>query len=226
LPERPLSFAILRVPFFLEPSYDESQPFIESNRERLVKKWGGVQGWEKQKKAHNLKGRGAEAGIPHFNLDRLAASSMASHRLIQHLGKTRGLHVSEAIYDLLNVYYFVDGHSLNDRPRLARVVSAKLQEMGYGDESAQENALLDFFNGQQGRAEIERATEMLKQLGVNGIPKFIIEGRTVIDGAERSETFIRVFRQIEQRGFVMGGPVFADILGVSRSVIQQGSHLL
>ena len=106
LPEAPesLAFSVLRVPFFLEPGYDENKPFIESNRERLVQKWGGKRGWEEQKKRHDLKGRGMEAGIPHFNLDRLASNTMASHRLIQHLGKTFGLAISEAVYDRLNEY--------------------------------------------------------------------------------------------------------------------------
>ena len=103
-----LIFSIIRVPFFLEPEYDERKPFIESNRDRLLTKWGGKQGWERQKRNHDLKGRGLDAGIPHFNLDRLASNTMASHRLIQYIGKTYGLHVSEAIYDRLNVYYFVD----------------------------------------------------------------------------------------------------------------------
>jgi hypothetical protein len=102
VPERPLAFSVIRVPFFLEPNYDETLPYIESNRDRLVKKWGGTAGWEEQKLRHDLKGRGLEAGIPHFNLDRLASNSMASHRLIQMLGKKYGLAVSEAIYDLLN----------------------------------------------------------------------------------------------------------------------------
>ena len=48
----PVAFSVLRVPFFLEPDYDEEKPFIESNRERLVKKWGGVEGWNRQKKNH------------------------------------------------------------------------------------------------------------------------------------------------------------------------------
>ena len=47
-----LSFSVLRVPFFLEPDYDDSKPYIESNRDRLVKKWGGKQGWERQKRNH------------------------------------------------------------------------------------------------------------------------------------------------------------------------------
>ena len=65
LPDAPrtLAFSVLRVPFFLEPGYSEELPFIESNRERLVKKWGGKAGWESQKKRHDLKGRGLEAGM-------------------------------------------------------------------------------------------------------------------------------------------------------------------
>jgi len=51
----------------------------------------------------SLKGRGQAAGIPHFNLDRLASNSMASHRLVQHVGKLYGLHISEKLYDRLNV---------------------------------------------------------------------------------------------------------------------------
>ena len=41
----PLSFSVIRIPFFLEPHYDESRPFIESNKDRHVKKWGGKEGW-------------------------------------------------------------------------------------------------------------------------------------------------------------------------------------
>lgn len=178
LAPRPLAFSVIRVPFFLEPNYDETAVFVESNRERLIQKWGGKAGWERQKAQHNLKGRGLEAGIPHFNLDRLAANTMASHRLIQYIGKTFGLAVSEAVYDTLNEYYFVEGHSLNDRPRLAQVVADKLatllpttpdkQQQQQPAPTAQQ--LLEFLNGNQGRKEIEEAVQTLHRLGIHGIP--------------------------------------------------------
>ena len=219
---RPVAFSVLRVPFFLEPHYDENKPFIESNRERLIKKWGGIKGWNEQKRRHDLKGRGLEAGIPHFNLDRLAANSMASHRLIQMLGKRYGLRVSEAVYDTLNVYYFVDGHSLNDRLRLAETVADKLRELL--DEPPSADEILEFLNGDDGRKEIEEALIMLNRLGVHGIPKFLIEGHTMVDGAAHSDVFIEVFRDIEARGKLRGQPLFADILGVSPEVVAEGSH--
>jgi predicted DsbA family dithiol-disulfide isomerase len=221
---RPVAFSVIRVPFFLEPHYDEKKPYIESNRDRLINKWGGKEGWERQKLNHDLKGRGLEAGIPHFNLDRLAANSMASHRLIQMLGKTYGLDVSEAVYDLLNEYYFVDGTSLNDRPKLASVVAEKLKSLLHDQAPPSAIVLLDFLNGNEGRKEIEEAVRTLHRLGVHGIPKFIVEGRTVIDGAARAEAFIEAFRIIEKRGNIFNEPVFGSILGIPLEIIERGSH--
>ena len=54
-PGKPLGFTVIRVPFFLEPEYPEDENFGETNRERLIRKWGGVEGWELQKKRHKLK---------------------------------------------------------------------------------------------------------------------------------------------------------------------------
>ena len=233
-----LEFAVLRVPFFLEPHYDESKPFIESNRDRLIKKWGGREGWERQKHRHDLKGRGEAAGIPFFNLDRLASNSMASHRLIQHVGKRYGLSISETLYDRLNVYYFVEGHALNDRKRLANVAAetlsqslsqSKLSSSSSSSDSLQktpmsEEEILDFLNGNEGRLEIENALRVLNELGIHGIPKFIIEGSTVVDGAAGPDTFVRIFREIEERGEVAGTAIFKDILGIDEDTLSRGSH--
>jgi predicted DsbA family dithiol-disulfide isomerase len=226
---RPIAFSILRVPFFLEPHYDENKPSIGTNRERLVKKWGGEAGWERQKRSHDLKGRGREAGIPHFNLDRLTSNTMASHRLIQYIGKRYGLRISELLYDRLNVYYFVDGYALNDRPRLAKVaheeLSKALSAEGNGEvEIMSEEEILAFLNSNEGRREIEDALEALNSMGVHGIPKFIIEGRRVVEGAARSNMFVNIFREIEAKGEVYGGPIFGEILGVNDDIVQRGSH--
>jgi len=221
---RPIAFSVIRVPFFLEPNYDEKRPSIESNRDRLVKKWGGIEGWNRQKQAHDLKGRGRAAGIPYFNLDRLASNTMASHRLIQHLGKTYGLAASEAIYDLLNIYYFVDGHALNDRPRLAKVVAHELEKLLDDTIAPSEDDLLKFLNSNHGTKEIKKARQALDEIGVHGIPKFIIEGSIIVDGAAGSNTFVKLFRDIERKGVIKSGPVFADILGISDEIVEQGSH--
>lgn len=117
----------------------------------------------------------------------------------------------------------MDGHALNDRPRLAKLVAEKLDEL-LDDEAPTADELLDFLNGNEGRREIEQALEALQQLGIHGIPKFIIEGKTVVDGAARSEVFVEIFRDIEQRGEIENGPVFGDILGISPETVQAASH--
>lgn len=223
---KPMAFSILRIPYFLEPDYKANEVFIETNRERLIKKWGGKRGWESQKHHHDLKGRGLDAGIPHFNLDRKTSNTMASHRLIQHIGKKYGLAVSEAVYDLLNVYYFVDGHSLNDKPRLAKVTCELLDELLPKDTAPSNKEILAFLNGTEGKEQILHALAALNQLGISGIPKFIIEGRTVVDGAAQSETFVKIFREIEKRGSVHSGPIFNDVLEVSDETVQKPSHCL
>jgi len=116
---KPVQFSVLRVPFFLEPDYETSEVFEETNRARLVRKWGGHAGWEAQKRRHQLKERGQEVGIERFNLDRVASNTLASHRLVQWVTKTRGVTAAERLYNNLNYRHFELGQKLNDRQMLA-----------------------------------------------------------------------------------------------------------
>jgi predicted DsbA family dithiol-disulfide isomerase len=159
------------------------------------------------------------AGIPHFNLDRLVGNTMASHRLIQMVGKMYGLKVSEQVYDLLNEYYFVHGHSLNDQPRLAHVVAERLQQLAVPT-APSAGDLLEFLHSNQGRAEIDAAVAALHELNIHGIPKFIIEGTTMIDGAATADVFVKLFRQIESRGAIASGPIFAPLLGIATTTLE------
>lgn len=123
-------------------------------------------------------------------------------------------------------YYFVDGHSLNDRRRLAAVVAEELTKLldSAKVDIPSEEELLVFLNGNEGRKEIEEALKALRQLGVHSIPKFIIEGKTIVDGAAHSEHFVQLFRDIECRGKIRSGPVFGEILGVPEDIVERGSH--
>ena len=190
----------------MQPNYDEEVEFVETNRERLVKKWGGEAGWDAQKYRHDLKGRGESAGIPHFNLDRKASNTMKSHRLVQYVGKVYGLDVSESLYDKLNTYHFVKGHALNDVEGLVKCA----EEVGLdGDEVR--DFLLD--PAQPGRKEIEKAVALCRQLGIHSIPNFVVGGQYVVSGASGPEEFLEIFSEMERTGEV-GKPVFAGVLGV------------
>ncbi len=98
------------------------------------------------------------------------------------------------------------------------------QDANAAEHAPGEEEILSFLHGNDGRIEIENALRALRKLGVHGIPKFIIEGSAVIDGAAGPETFVRVFREVERRGKVMGGPIFGDILGINQELWMKGSH--
>ena len=83
---------------------------------------------------------------------------------------------------------------------------------------------MEFLHSNEGRQEIESAVATLQRLGIHGIPKFIIEGQTLVDGAAQADVFVDIFRRIEARGSLVGGPVFGEILGISPQVLQQPSH--
>lgn len=117
-------------------------------------------------------------------------------------------------------YYFVNGHALNDKPRLAKVVAEELQKL-LSDKAPTEENILEFLNGNEGRKEIESTLKVLQEMGVHGIPKFVIEGQTVVDGAAKSDEFIDIFRDIEQRGFIANGPIFARVLGIPSDVVNR-----
>jgi hypothetical protein len=113
VPGRPLTFSVVRVPFFLEPGYPEAEEFEETNRTRLVHKWGGPRQWLAQKDRHDLKGRARDAGITE-------KTNLKSHRLVQWVSRTRGLDASERLYDALNELHFIGGRKLNARRRRVR----------------------------------------------------------------------------------------------------------
>ena len=97
-------------------------------------------------------------GIERFNLDRIASNTLASHRLVQWVTKTKGLTAAERLYNDLNYQHFELGRKLNDRQMLAAAA-----EEHAGVPAAQS---LAFLATDEGLAEIQKAQGVLRQLGV------------------------------------------------------------
>mmetsp|Transcript_10063 Transcript_10063/g.40645 ORF Transcript_10063/g.40645 Transcript_10063/m.40645 type:complete len:230 (+) Transcript_10063:713-1402(+) len=205
-PSNPLRFFVLRVPFFLEPNYERNENWHETNRSRLERKWGGKEAFGAQKRRHRLKERGQEVGIEHFNLDRLASNTLASHRLVQWITKLYGCIASEAVYNVLNYKHFVEGKKLNDTSFLCETAAATA--------GANYEACSDFLATDSGITEIEQTQVILRNLGINSIPTFVIGGKYVVSGAVHSTELVRVFREIERTGHGAPGSSFADALQI------------
>lgn len=209
-PSNPLRFFVLRVPFFLEPNYERNEIWHETNRNRLERKWGGKEAFAAQKRRHRLKERGQEVGIEHFNLDRLASNTLASHRLVQWITKLYGCIASEAVYNVLNHKHFVEGKKLNDTSFLCETAAATA--------GANYEACSDFLATDSGIAEIEQTQVISRNLGINSIPTFVIGGKYVVSGAVHSTELVRVFREIEKAGQGAPGSSFADALQIPINV--------
>ena len=211
-PGRPMGFNVVRVPFFLEPDYPTGEEFEETNRVRLLRKWGGQAGWDAQKRRHGMKERGREVGIDHFNLDRVASNTLASHRLVQWVTRTLGINRAEALYNDLNEKHFVGGTKLNDRAMLVDAAAAA---------GADRDAARAVLEGDEGLEEIRRAQRTLQRLGVSGIPTFILGGEyRMPSGAVLASALVEAFRELEAVGGARGS-VFAEDLAIPPEVLEE-----
>lgn len=212
VPEQPLGFTLVRVPFFLEPDYPTSLEFEETNRVRLLRKWGGKEGWERQKRNHRLKERGQEVGIEKFNLDRVASNTLASHRLVQWVTRTIGINAAENLYNDLNRRHFEDGVKLNDHDMLV----AAAERVGASAEAARR--VLESGDGSEA---IQAAQGILRDLGVSGIPTIVLGGKYQLpSGALGAQTLVEAFRAIEAEGGATGS-LFAEALGIPDKVMEE-----
>jgi predicted DsbA family dithiol-disulfide isomerase len=200
------------VPFFLEPDYPTDPSFEETNRVRLIRKWGGKAGWDAQKRRHGLKERGLEVGIPKFNLDRIASNTLASHRLVQWVTRTLGINAAETMYNSLNKLHFEDGQKLNNTAMLVEEAVA----VGADAEEARE-----FLESEAGKPEIQAAQAKLRELGVSGIPTLILAGKWQMpSGAIGASSLVDAFRQLEEMGGGTGS-MFAEALAIPDTVMEE-----
>ena len=212
VPDQPMGFTVVRVPFFLEPDYPTDPSFEETNRVRLIRKWGGKAGWEAQKRRHALKERGLEVGIPKFNLDRIASNTLASHRLVQWVTKTLGINAAETMYNSLNKLHFEEGQKLNNNKMLIEEAVA----VGADAEEARQ-----FLESEAGKPEIQAAQAKLRQLGVSGIPTLILGGKWQMpSGALGASSIVDAFRQLEEMGGATDS-MFAEALAIPDQVMEE-----
>lgn len=149
------------------------------NASRLARKYG-MSVEQAQASIDNLTRIGAEEGLK-FRFDRArSGNTFDAHRLI-HLAHDRGL--QDQVKERLMQAYFTDGELISDHETLIRVVSE------VGIEAAEIRLALDSDKyGDAVRADEEAATE----LGISGVPFFVIDGKFAISGAQPVETMVSV----------------------------------
>jgi predicted DsbA family dithiol-disulfide isomerase len=163
----------------LNPSIPETG--VNQNQ-YLSQKFGGEERYRKI--AEHVTQVAADEGLE-FNFQKQAVSpnTRHAHRIIQlakHVNKQ--IEVKEAFMKA----YFTDGVDLSKVDNLIAVA----------EHAGMERALVtQLLSGDQGVAEIIQAEKEIQQLGITGVPFYIVQNKYGLSGAQPPESFIEVIQK-------------------------------
>ncbi|TCD00512.1 DsbA family oxidoreductase [Pedobacter psychroterrae] len=148
----------------------------------LADKYGKPLEWAEEMQA-NVTQTAAEVGLT-FNLDKsVVANSFDAHRLIQ-LAKTEGL--GDEIEEQLFIAHFTDGKNIADHQTLIEIgISIGLEEL----------TLRKMLNGTDFTDEVRYDEQTAQNIGVRGVPFFVLNQKLGVSGAQAPETFLSALQQ-------------------------------
>jgi predicted DsbA family dithiol-disulfide isomerase len=166
-------------PFQLNPGMpDEGMPRAEYVERKFGARGGAVY--------DRVTAVGREVGIA-FAFDRIRQqpNTLAAHSLIE-LAEARGR--QDEVVEAFFRAYFLDGVDLAARENLVTIAT------GAGLDRAEAEAWLDNANARElAAAEDQRARE----IGIEGVPFFIFNGKVAVSGAHPAEALLEAMRQAE-----------------------------
>jgi predicted DsbA family dithiol-disulfide isomerase len=175
---------VLHRSFELDPRAPAQRP--QSMEEMLARKYGMSP--EQVHQGHErLRALGAEVGLE-FNFDRIQlGNTFDAHRLAQ---AVRGTTTEDAVVKGLFGAYFTEGSLLSDRETLRQVAAAAGTEADLAASVVESDRFSD-----EVRADEAAAAE----LGITGVPHFVINGAWAVPGAQDVETMVAVLRRAWER---------------------------
>jgi predicted DsbA family dithiol-disulfide isomerase len=171
-------------PFQLEPN---APPEGFDTMEYLARKIGGT---ESVRRSHEmLKKLGAEIDLP-FALDKATRfpNTLDAHRLIFWAGLV-GPEMQDKVVHALFAANFVEGRDVGDHAVLAQIAADCGMDRATVESRLATDDDIDTVTGEIGRAQ---------QMGVSGVPFFIIDGKYAISGAQPVEAFVNALQQIAE----------------------------
>jgi predicted DsbA family dithiol-disulfide isomerase len=170
-------------PFQLDPTIP---PEGKSRRAYLEDKFGTE---ERIRQLHdNLAAVGAPEGID-FAFERIEVSpnTLDAHRLIRWASTPEQ---QERIVEALFRAYFLEGRNIGDHAVLADIAA----EAGMDDDE-----LAARLAGDEDREAVRAEIAQAQQMGVTGVPTFILIGRYALVGAQPAEELARAFEAVAER---------------------------
>lgn len=169
-------------PFELNPN---AVPEGEDKQEYFIRHYGSEALPRLNASSKQLAEAGKAEGVV-FDFDKASKvhNTFNGHRLIWLAGQYG---VQVAVAKALFEANFTHGKNVNDPAVLSQIG----QEQGIPAER-----LENFFASEEGKTEVKSLEKWAQQVGISGVPAFIINDQYLISGAQPAETFLRVFEQI------------------------------
>ena len=152
-------------------------------RTYLEAKFGGPEN------AQAIYGRIRQAGLAaglSFDFDGIGRtpSTRAAHRAVRHVQMTSGLAAAEAFMEALFKAYFSDGRDIGQVAVLLEIA----REAG-----ADEGALWSMFETDAYIEEINAEDVQAREMGMGGVPGFIVNRKYFLSGAQPAAAFHKLF---------------------------------
>lgn len=166
--------------FELDPNSAKSQNV--KIYELLATKYGRPVEWAKEMN-QKLVASGKTAGID-FNFDGIIpTNSFDAHRLLQF---ARTANKQNEVAELLFKAYFCDGKDI----ALQSVLTTIASQAGLSAERAKQ-----VLEGNEFSAEVRSEEAEAQELGLTGVPAFVINRKYLVSGAQPVEAFLEVFKE-------------------------------
>lgn len=132
---------------------------------------------------------GEDEGIA-FAFEKISRTpnTLNSHRVIRW---AHSLGVQDQLVELLFRRYFVEGADIGQ----IKVLAAIADEVGLDGELVEE-----LLNSDADRESVEREDTMARKIGINGVPTYLIGGKTLVNGAQDAEHLVRVIDRVASGG--------------------------
>jgi predicted DsbA family dithiol-disulfide isomerase len=174
------SVQVVHHSFQLDPTMPQGQSFPQGEILERKYRLSAAQVKEMQAK---LEKTAAEAGLEYHLVGGLTGNTLDAHQLL-HLAKVKN--VQNAVLDRLYKAHFTEQKSIFDRDSLIGLAVEAGLDRDEAREALQTNRFLN-----EVQADIQKARE----LGVTGVPFFVIDDKFGISGAQPVEMFERALRQ-------------------------------
>jgi predicted DsbA family dithiol-disulfide isomerase len=171
-------------PFQLDPTIP---PGGKDRRAYLMAKFGSDE--RIRQLQENISAAGESEGIP-FAFERIAVSpnTIDAHRLVrwsEESGK------QDRIVEALFRAYFLDGRDIGDPAVLADIAAAAGMER---------DSVAARLASDEDREAVEEEIATAQQMGVSGVPTFIVSGRYALVGAQPAEEIARAIEAVAALG--------------------------